>query len=351
MTAPVVVYGAGHTSRFVVAELERRGYHVVIAGRDPSKLATLRAAHPAAEVRVAAIDDAPALDRALAGGRAILNCAGPFLDTATPLIEAALRARIHYLDVAAEQPSARATFERFAQRASAADIVVLPAMAFYGGLADLLATAATSGWTDTDEVSIAVALDSWRPTDGTRRTGTRNTDRRVVVADGRLTLLPDPAPRRTWQFPAPFGAQDVVAVPLSEVITISRHLRTTALTSYMNLAPLADLRSSDTTGPVAIDASGRSSQIFVMDVIARRNDEHRRARAEGRDIYAITAPLLVEAAARILDGRITRTGAAAPGELFDAHDFLRALATDLRVSYESWQAPHRDAAAGRPLLP
>ena len=69
MTAPVVVYGTGHTSRFVVAELERRGYRVVIAGRDPRKLATLRAAHPDAEARVAAIDDAAALDRALAGGR------------------------------------------------------------------------------------------------------------------------------------------------------------------------------------------------------------------------------------------------------------------------------------------
>jgi len=339
MTAPVVVYGTGHTSRFVVAELERRGYRVVIAGRDPRKLATLRAAHPDAEARVAAIDDAAALDRALAGGRAVLNCAGPLLDTATPLIEAALRARIHYLDVAAEQPSARETFERFAQRAGAADIVVLPAMAFYGGLADLLATAAAAAWTEIDDLAIAVALDSWRPTDGTRRTGARNTDRRVVVAGGRLALLPDPSPRRTWQFPAPLCAQEVVAVPFSEVITISRHLRTTSLTSYMNLAPLADLRSSDTAGPIAIDASGRSSQIFVMDVIARRGDEHRRARAEGRDIYAITAPLLVEATARILDGRIARTGAAAAGELFDARDFLGALASELRVSYEAWRAP------------
>ncbi|WP_374778564.1 hypothetical protein [Streptomyces sp. NBC_01310] len=33
----------------------------------------------------------------------------------------------------------------------------------------------------------------------------------------------------------------------------------------------------------------------------------------------------MEAAARILDGRIDTTGAAAPGELFDAADFLRAL--------------------------
>lgn len=39
----------------------------------------------------------------------------------------------------------------------------------------------------------------------------------------------------------------------------------------------------------------------------------------------MTAPLVVEAAARILDGRATKAGAVAPADLFDAADFLRAL--------------------------
>jgi short subunit dehydrogenase-like uncharacterized protein len=37
----------------------------------------------------------------------VVNCAGPFLDTALPVVEAALRAKIPYLDVAAEQAAAQ----------------------------------------------------------------------------------------------------------------------------------------------------------------------------------------------------------------------------------------------------
>lgn len=89
--------------------------------------------------------------------------------------------------------------------------------------------------------------------------------------------------------------------------------------------PLRDLRAPQTPPPTAADADGRSAQIFLVDVVARRGGDTRRATASGRDIYAVTAPLVVEAAAGILDGRVDMIGVAAPGELFDTEDFLRAL--------------------------
>ena len=56
--------------------------------------------------------------------------------------------------------------------------------------------------------------------------------------------------------------------------------------------------------------------------------------AQGRDIYAFTAPLVVEATQRILDGAAEGAGVLAPGEMFDAPGFLRALAPDY-LSFES----------------
>jgi hypothetical protein len=41
--------------------------------------------------------------------------------------------------------------------------------------------------------------------------------------------------------------------------------------------------------------------------------------------YAITSPIVVEAAERVLDGRFKASGVAAGGEVFDAPDFLRSL--------------------------
>ena len=87
----VTVYGAyGHTGRFVVSELRRRGWTPVLSGRDPGKLrAAAEVGQGEPELRPAAVDSSSALDHALDGAAAVINCAGPFYWTAAPLIEAA----------------------------------------------------------------------------------------------------------------------------------------------------------------------------------------------------------------------------------------------------------------------
>jgi short subunit dehydrogenase-like uncharacterized protein len=304
--AVAVVGAAGHTARFVLAELERRGRPSLPIGRE------------------VALDDPQALERALSGAGAVVNCAGPFLDTAGAVSAAAVRVGAHYLDVCAEQATTQATL---AAHEGHDGVVVAPAVAFFGGLADLLATAALAGASTADAIYVGVALDSWHPTRGTRLTGERNTAPRLVVSGGELVPAESAPPSglERWEFPAPFGAQEVVSLPLSEIVTIAHHLRAEEIRSFMNTRPLEDLHSPETPEPEAADASGRSAQRFCMDVRVRRGGEERRAIAAGRDIYAITAPLVVEAAERALSGRALRGGAGAPGELFDAVDLLRAL--------------------------
>ncbi len=315
----VTVFGAyGHTGRFVVAELRRRGWTPVLSGRDREKL---EATFPEFDCRVASVDDPSSLDAALRGSVAVINCAGPFLDTSAAIIDAAIRARVPYLDVAAEQAAVLNVFERF----SDASIVIVPAMAFYGGLGDLLASAAMNGWDDADEISIAVALDSWKPTLGTRKTGERNHGPRFVYSNGTLARGELP-PARAWDFPPPFGEQTVVSLPLAETIVIPRHVRVRDVRAYINEGPIAELRDPETPQPSPADESGRSSQLFVMNVVVRRGEEERRLSARGRDIYAVTAPLVVEGMERVVSGRVHASrGVVAPGEAFDPHDFLRAL--------------------------
>ncbi|ALN91934.1 saccharopine dehydrogenase family protein [Lysobacter gummosus] len=327
----VTVYGAyGHTGRFVVAELCERGWTPILAGRDAGKLDEMGSAFPELERRVASVMDPSSLDRALVGAFGVINCAGPFLDTAVPMLEAALRARVHYLDVCAEQAVALGIFERFSETARNTGITVIPAMAFYGGLADLLATTAMQDWPDADAIEIGVALDRWHPTAGTRAPRRPAHGSRLVFTDGKLEPLADPPPSREWTFCAPFATQQMVALPFSEIITISRHMRSDKVQSYMNLTPLNDLRDPSTPPPTSTDARGRSAQVFAVDVLVRRNGQTRRAIAHGRDIYAISAPLVVEALQRISDGRCRKIGVAAPAEAFVAHEFLASI-RDLRL--------------------
>jgi hypothetical protein len=327
----VTVFGAyGHTGRFVVSELRRRRWNPILSGRDRTKLAALGAAHPNAEIRPASADDPASLDAAIAGAAAVINCAGPFATTAAPVIEAALRAGIPYLDVAAEIEANADTFDHFSERARDAGIVIVPAMAFYGGLGDLLATAAIGDWPAADEICIAYGLDGWRPTPGTRVAGQvsrqRRDGRRIVFSEGRFEYRTDSAPLLEWAFPAPLGTQPVIGeFTMADTLTISRHLLAPQIRSYMTRAAADDLSDPDVSAPEAADDSGRSAQTFLVEVIVRRRGEERRAVASGRDIYAISAPLVVEAAGRVVAGLVETAGAFSAGEAFDARDFLRSL--------------------------
>jgi len=311
----IAVYGAnGHTGRFVAQELRRRAIPLRPLSR-----------------REASCDDPDSLDRALAGASAVINCAGPFADTAAAVAESALRVGIHYLDITAEQRSALQTFETYRAMARERAVAILPAMAFYGGLADLLATELTAGMRHVEDICVAVALDRWHPTQGTRATGQRNTARRWIVEEGRLAPLPETATVANWEFPEAFGTQRVAPVPLTEIVSISRHVAARSIMSVMNERPLEDLRDSKAPLPQAVDASGRSAQRFVMEVVAAADGERRRIAASGQDIYAVSAPIVVEACLRIV-ANPPAGGTYAPGELFDPGDFLAALAPAVVVS-------------------
>jgi hypothetical protein len=303
MSERIAVLGAGgHTGGFVLAELRRRGLTPIPCGR------------------------ATDLDAAFRDADAVINCAGPFAATAAPAIGSAIRAGIPYLDVTAELEVVTDTFARFA----GAGIPIVPAVAFYGGLADLLATAAMGDRPVADRLSIAYALSSWRPTPGTRATGLVSAQRRnggrLLYTGRRLQHRTGDAPRTEWTFPAPLGTRPVVGeFSTADSVTIPAHLDTPEIATFMTSNAVEDLGAADPSGPAAVDEHGRSAQTFVVEVVAHRAGEQRRAVASGRDIYAVTAPLVVEAAVRILAGEGATTGVAPAGARFDAADFLSSL--------------------------
>ena len=323
----VAVFGAtGHTGRFVVAELLRRGIAPIAIARNSARLAEANFKPHEIAGRVATLDDAAGLDRVLDGAQAVINCAGPFLETANAIASAALRAGIHYLDVTAEQASAQATLDTYGDAARRAGIVMIPAMGFFGGFADLLVKAALGDWNEADAIEIMIGLDSWHPTRGTRVTGERNTAPRLVVAQGKLAPVLQPPSERRWNFDHPLSEQDMVEVPLSEIILIERHVKTCEMHTWLSRNALNDIRNPATPTPTAADDTGRSAQRFIVEVMARRDGKQKRIIARGQDIYAFSAPLLCEVVMRLLTGRFSNVGAQPPGAILNGMDVLSALA-------------------------
>ena len=329
----IAVYGAyGHTGKFIVSQLLRKGLNPTLCGRDKEKLLSYSQQYPNLEMKVADINQPDSLDSAFTCSDIIINCAGPYLDTAEPIIQSALRLGKHYIDLSAEQKSVLDIFEQYSDQAKQAKIIIMPAAAFYGGLGDLLSTALTDGWNEIEDINIYIGLDSWHPTKGTRLTGQRNHYQRFVFTNGQLQPLQTGEPIK-WNFPKPIETKEMITVPLSEIITISRHLNVKNINTYISLNSIEDIRNAETPEPKPTDEKNRSSQQFCIEVVAFNGNKKRTIIAQGRDIYAVTAPLVVEAIRRIITGKIKKQGVTTMGEVFEATDFLKSLnADDITIS-------------------
>src|SRR5579884_2494531 len=124
---PVAVVGAsGFTGRLTVAALRRRGVAVRAIGRNRQKLDSLAAGDAGVEP-VAVEWNAFALADAMRGSRAVVSCAGPFVQVGHPVVEAAIRARVSYTDSTGEQVFVRWVFDELMQPARAAGVALVPA--------------------------------------------------------------------------------------------------------------------------------------------------------------------------------------------------------------------------------
>ncbi|MFM1887034.1 MAG: hypothetical protein RL026_2191 [Pseudomonadota bacterium] len=124
-----LLYGAnGYTGALIAREALQRGLRPVLAGRSEASLRPL-ADDLGLEVRVFTLDDGEHIAQQLQGFTLVLNCAGPFSATAGPMMEACLRAGVHYLDITGEI----AVFElaqSLSARAKAAGVVLCPGVGF-----------------------------------------------------------------------------------------------------------------------------------------------------------------------------------------------------------------------------
>ena len=124
-----MLYGAaGHTGALIAQHARQRSHQPLLAGRSAPAVAAL-AGHLDLPYQALALDDPAALSAALAHVDLVLNAAGPFLHTATPLAEACLGAGVHYLDIGNELQVFRTLYDLH-QRAQRAGVTIIPGAGF-----------------------------------------------------------------------------------------------------------------------------------------------------------------------------------------------------------------------------
>lgn len=163
MSIHVLIVGASGVfgSRLALLLARRGGYRLSLGGRTEARLVPLqrelRAAHPDGEFAFVHIDrDQASAERLKEIGCAIVvDCSGPFQLSGTRLIEAAIGARVHYLDLA-DSRAFVADIGRFDSPARAVGIAVISGVSSTPALSHAVLDCLTSAWLSVDSVDVAI---------------------------------------------------------------------------------------------------------------------------------------------------------------------------------------------------
>ena len=209
-----LLYGAnGYTGRLIADLAVAEGARPVLAGRQPAKIHALAERLDCPSLAFS-LDSPDEIVRNLAGVRAVLHCAGPFCDTARPMLEACLQAGVHYLDITGEYDVIEWAGQQD-KRALAAGVVVMPAVGFDVVPSDCLAASLAGALPDADELMLAFTGDSTL-SHGTMQTVWRNVRRGGCVRrEGRLVRIPIGGDFEDISFPS--GTRPAMAIPWGDI--------------------------------------------------------------------------------------------------------------------------------------
>jgi len=210
-----LIYGAnGYTGELIAREAVRRGHHPILAGRDAAAIEAL-ARELGCEARVFALDG---ID--LAGVSLVLHCAGPFIRTSKPMVDACLAAGAHYLDITGEI----AVFEAIAARndeAAARGVTLLPGAGFDIVPTDCLAAMLTERLPGATELSLAFYMKGGAVSRGTARTMLESIgEGGAIRRDGKIVRVPTAWDTRTIGFSC--GERTAMTIPWGDVSTAFR---------------------------------------------------------------------------------------------------------------------------------
>jgi short subunit dehydrogenase-like uncharacterized protein len=321
MTDDFLLYGSyGYTGDLIARAAVEAGLSPTLAGRDREQVEA-QAAELGLETSVFGLDSSEIVERKLDDASIVLNCAGPFIHTYEPLVEACLETGTHYLDITGEIDVFEAIAAR-EERAAEAGVMALPGVGFDVVPSDCLAnhlveqlpeaTHLALGFTDLGGVSPGTAATVVESLGGGS----------VVREDGDLREVPLGERTRTIDFGE--GARLATSIPWGDVSTAYRStgipnvefytgVSETELRVLKNLRSLGWLLGS---GPVQTllramvergvsgpdERERRAGESLLWGEVRDGAGNAVTARLHGPETYAFTVETALAVLERVLDG-------------------------------------------------
>jgi short subunit dehydrogenase-like uncharacterized protein len=231
-TDGLLIYGAnGFTGRLTAHRAVEWGMRPVLGGRDAHAVGEL-AAELGLQSRIASLTDPGALDAMLEGMAVLLNCVGP-PTVVPPLVEAALRTRTHYLDIAGDCEYVYS----LDRRAEEAQVVLCPMAGYDLVPNDVLAARLQELLPDATHIDVGVVAGG--ASQGSSETllvllrdkGTQ------VREDGLLRKIPFGS--RRLSFHGPGGRHEALIFPFPDPYTLWRSTGIPNIAAYISSPDLS----------------------------------------------------------------------------------------------------------------
>jgi short subunit dehydrogenase-like uncharacterized protein len=334
-----MIYGAnGYTGRLTAEEAVRRGHKPVLAGRN-KEVARL-AEKLGVPHRIFALDEPDAIAKNLEGVRAVLHCAGPFAETSRKMLEACIRAKVHYLDITGEIEVFESVFARNGDL-KAAGITAIPGVGFDVVPTDCLAARLKQELPDATHLALAIRFGG-KTSPGTSKTMIDGLPKGGMVRrDGKLIRVPTGYEVRHIPF-QDHKDEFAVTIPWGDVSTAYYSTRIPNIEVFMAIsrtmiAPMKLMgwltrlypMKSLIMGIVGRTVSGPSQEErengFAIVWGEARNAEGRTVELRYRtpDGYHLTVDSSLKSMERLLKGGV-QLGAVTPSQAFGA-DFINDI--------------------------
>lgn len=322
--AELLIYGSyGYNGRLISEEAFDRGMEPILAGRDGEALAE-QATKLGLESRRFDLSEPAAVAEELDDVDCVLNCAGPFSNTADELVEACIRSGTDYVDITGEIPVIERV-KRRSEEAEEAGITLFPACGLSSVPMDCLSAHLVERLPDATR--LALGAETLRPPSvGSITTLLEGLeDGGAIRNEGRLEYVPAAWKSRWIDFGR--GVRPAVTMPLGdvstsyyttgvpnvEVYTFAPPPARLALRAHRYVAPLLAVEPVRETlkriaqlareGP-SKRARERGSTYFWGEA---RTEDGKRAvsRLRMSDPYVVTGACALAVTERVLDGEVS----------------------------------------------
>ena len=357
----VIVYGAnGYTGKLVAESLANRQIPFYFAGRSRDKLdkalgivrERLGASAWKLDAEIVAVDNE--VDKLLPVFKqcsVVINVAGPFMQVAWPVVEAALKAGCHYMDTTGEQDWVIAIADRYGAEFAARGLLLAPATSFMWSSGALAAEVVLED-PEIDSLDILYQVDNGLPSEASTKSFLRmvcNDTSQYYLEQNEYKAWPNDVAHDVF---VPYRNAKMRAHPWGgacEPVWLKGRVRNckvlTAIGEHMIDGILQAIRAFNAQSP-GLDQAGRealtnaiSTQIStgeppkdhpdvqrgVIVVYGQSRTRTTRYVMNLSAAYTWTGELSAEAARLILDGQLKRPGFQSVATAFDHRQLIRTF--------------------------